>query len=57
MTMATEKKLEAPQVDPRAAPPPQGAHKNPLIGPKTGNLLPNWSRFRDYENFNPTAEK
>lgn len=35
----------------------QFAHKNPPIGPKTGKPLPDWNQFRDYENFNPTAEK
>lgn len=33
------------------------AHKNPPIGPTTGKPLPEWRKTRDYEQFNPTAEK
>jgi len=32
-------------------------HKNPPVGPKTAKPLADWNQFRDYENFNPTAEK
>ena len=32
-------------------------HKNPPVGPTTGKPLPEWRKTRDYENFNPTAEK
>jgi hypothetical protein len=56
MTNSDEKKMEekkpadAPMVEPFG-------HKNPPIGPKTGNPLSDWNKFRDYEQFNPTSEK
>jgi hypothetical protein len=51
--------------EPKASPPTIGlaqvainsGHKNQPIGPATGRLLADWSRHRDYENFNPTPEK
>jgi hypothetical protein len=36
---------------------PKGGHKNTPQGPTTGRYLPDWRMDRDYENFNPTAEK
>jgi hypothetical protein len=60
MTNQDEKKpVDVDQKKPAEAPPtvePFG-HKNPPIGPKTGNPLPDWNKFRDYEQFNPTPEK
>jgi len=51
--MADEKKPE------EKTPPPQITpfHKNPPVGPRTGKVQPDWNAFRDYENFNPTADK
>jgi hypothetical protein len=51
----TEEKKE-PEKD---APPTveQVAHINPPIGPTTGKPLRDWRKDRDYEKFNPTAEK
>jgi hypothetical protein len=42
---------------PEVKAPPQGGHKHPPQGPTTGRLLSDWRMDRDYENFNPTAEK
>jgi hypothetical protein len=51
MTNSDQKKPEAPPtVEPLG-------HKNPPVGPTTGKPLADWNKFRDYENFNPTAEK
>jgi hypothetical protein len=49
----------ADEKKPTEAPPEveQFSHKNPPIGPKTGKPLADWNQFRDYEQFNPTAEK
>jgi hypothetical protein len=50
----------AEKQDKSDAPPPtveQFAHKNPPVGPKTGTIVPEWRKDRDYENFNPTPEK
>jgi hypothetical protein len=34
--------------------PEQFGHKNPPIGPKSGNIVPDWRKDRDYEQFMPT---
>ena len=52
--MADEKKPEAEPAAPTVTP---FGHKNPPIGPKTGRALDDWRKDRDYEQFNPTAEK
>jgi hypothetical protein len=53
----TEPKAKA-GVEPRVGPPPpQGAHKNPVVGPTTNKPLAGWRLDRDYENFNPTPDK
>jgi hypothetical protein len=57
----TEKPSETPKADekkPSDAPTitPFG-HKNPPVGPATTKPLQDWRKDRDYENFNPTAEK
>jgi hypothetical protein len=60
MTNQDEKKpADGDQKKPTEAPPTveQFGHKNPPVGPTTGKLLPDWNKFRDYENFNPTADK
>jgi hypothetical protein len=44
--------------DPKTPAPETFGHKNPPVGPTTGrNPLRDWRKDRDYENFNPTAEK
>jgi hypothetical protein len=49
--MTDEKKPDAaPTVE-------QFGHKNPPVGPTTGRPLADWRKDRDYEQFNPTAEK
>jgi len=47
---------KAPAPEAQVAPVQQG-HKNPPVGPKTGKPVAEWNQFRDYEQFNPTAEK
>jgi hypothetical protein len=59
--MTNEKNMPATQ-KPDAKPdaPPtveQFGHKHPNVGPTTNRVLADWNQFRDYENFNPTAEK
>jgi hypothetical protein len=51
MTNSDQKKPEAPPTV------EQFAHKNPPVGPRTGTIVPEWRKDRDYENFNPTPEK
>jgi hypothetical protein len=46
----TDKPEEAEE---QAAAPEQTGHKNPPVGPKTGNVVPDWNKFRDYEQFMP----
>ena len=45
-----------PEVNPLAPAAPQGGHKNQAIGPATGNLVADWRRDRDYEQFMPTPK-
>jgi hypothetical protein len=58
MTNPDEKKpSEAAKGDEKKPEVTPYAHKNPPIGPATTKPLPDWRKDRDYENFNPTAEK
>jgi hypothetical protein len=50
----TEKPSEKPE---QTSGPTQFGHKNPPIGPTTTKPLMDWRKDRDYEQFNPTAEK
>jgi hypothetical protein len=54
-----QKPTDVDQKKPTEAPPTveQFGHKNPPVGPTTGKPLADWNKSRDYENFNPTAEK
>jgi hypothetical protein len=56
-TMANPEPKASPPTIELAQVPINSAHKNQPIGPATGRLLADWSRHRDYEQFNPTPEK
>lgn len=54
---AEKKSADSKEAPEQAAAVETFGHKNPPVGPTTGKPLSDWRKTRDYENFNPTAEK
>jgi hypothetical protein len=56
-TMANPEQKTNDKADEKAPAVEQYGHKNLPVGPATTKPLADWRKDRDYENFNPTAEK